>query len=92
MLPDYQAIELRAIWETFEASETPEAIFAKALDRAQPLICNLESGGGSWHDYNVTRDQLQKRVGVKVKRGAPDLWATLAPRIDAWFAANATAV
>lgn len=92
MLPDYQEIELRAIWETFEASETPEAIFAKALDRAQPLICNLESGGGSWHDYNVTRDQLQKRVGVKVKHGAPDLWAALAPRIDAWFAANVTAV
>jgi putative hydrolase of HD superfamily len=88
MLPDVQDAEFRAIWETFEAAATPDAIFAKAVDRAQPLICNLQSGGGSWHDYNVTRTQIDTRVGVKVKRGAPALWAALAPQIDAWFGAN----
>lgn len=91
MLPPVQRDEYRAIWEAFEATKTPDAIFAKSLDRAQPLICNLESGGGSWRDYNVTREQLQSRVGVKVKRGAPALWDALAPRIDAWFAANTVA-
>lgn len=88
LLPDHQAGEFRAIWDSFEAVQTADAIFAKSLDRAQPLICNLQSGGGSWRDYNVTRDQIEARVGVKVKRGAPALWAALAPRIDAWFAAN----
>jgi putative hydrolase of HD superfamily len=88
MLPDFQETEFRAIWETFEAAATPDAIFAKAVDRAQPLICNLQSGGGSWHDYNVTRTQIDTRVGVKVKRGAPALWTALAPQIDAWFGAN----
>jgi putative hydrolase of HD superfamily len=88
MLPDVQDTEFRKIWETFEAAATPDAIFAKAVDRAQPLICNLQSGGGSWHDYNVTRTQIETRVGVKVKRGAPALWAALAPQIDAWFGAN----
>ncbi|MEL6958763.1 MAG: HD domain-containing protein [Pseudomonadota bacterium] len=90
LLPDYDRPALRALWDEFEAAKTPDAIFAKAIDRAQPLICNLKSGGGSWHDYNVTRDQLQKRVGVKVKKGAPDLWAALAPQIDAWFAQHVT--
>ncbi|WP_281981867.1 HD domain-containing protein [Thalassorhabdomicrobium marinisediminis] len=88
MLPAHQRIALRAIWETFEASQTPDAVFAKAVDRAQPLICNLETDGGSWHDYPVRRAQLQTRVGDKVKRGAPALWSALAPRIDAWFAAH----
>jgi putative hydrolase of HD superfamily len=88
MLPDFQETEFRAIWQTFEAAATPDAIFAKAVDRAQPLICNLQSGGGSWHDYKVTRTQIDTRVGVKVKRGAPALWAALAPQIDAWFGAN----
>ena len=88
MLPANQRDELRAIWEEFEAVKTNESIFAKSLDRAQPLICNLESGGGSWRDYDVNRDQLQSRVGDKVARGAPALWAYLAPKIDSWFAEN----
>lgn len=90
ILPPLQRDQFRAIWEEFEASKTDDAIYAKAVDRAQPLICNLESDGGSWRDYNVTRAQIDTRVGVKVKRGAPALWAALAPRIDAWFAANTT--
>jgi len=90
MLPPQQRDQFRAIWEEFEAAKSGDAIYAKAVDRAQPLICNLESGGGSWRDYNVTRAQIDTRVGVKVKRGAPALWAALTPRIDAWFAANTT--
>ena len=90
LLPCFQRDPFRAIWEEFEAAKTPEAVFAKSLDRAQPLICNLESGGGSWRAYAVTRAQLEDRVAAKVKRGAPALWAGLAPRIDAWFNANAT--
>ncbi|AGI71542.1 hypothetical protein OA238_c13880 [Octadecabacter arcticus 238] len=88
MLPDFQETEFRAIWETFEAAATPDANFAKAVVRAQPLICNLQSGGGSWQDYNVTRTQIDTRVGVKAKRGAPAPWTALAPQIDAWFGAN----
>ena len=88
LLPPAQSAPLRAIWDEFEASETPDAVFAKSLDRAQPLVCNLQSGGGSWRDYAVTRDQIETRVGVKVKRGAPALWNALRPDIDTWFTAN----
>ena len=88
MLSNDQEISFRAIWDTFEAAETSGAIFAKAVDRAQPLMCNLQSGGGSWLEYNVTQAQINSRVGVKVKRGAPSLWAALAPQVDAWFSFN----
>lgn len=88
MLPAAQGADLRATWEEFEAATTPEAVFAKSLDRAQPLVCNLESGGGSWADYDVSRDQLQARVGDKVHRGAAAIWEYLAPLIDDWFSAN----
>ncbi|MCF2904102.1 HD domain-containing protein [Octadecabacter sp. CECT 8868] len=88
MLPPTQRDQCRAVWEEFEAANSTDAIFAKSLDRAQPLVCNLESGGGSWRDYNVTREQLETRVAVKVKRGAPAVWDAIAPRIDAWFSAN----
>ncbi|MDG1375673.1 MAG: HD domain-containing protein [Yoonia sp.] len=87
LLPPDQAQDLRALWEEFEAAETDDAIFAKSIDRVQPVISNLEAGGASWIDYNVTREQLETRVASKVKRGAPVIWEALKLRIDAWFEA-----
>lgn len=86
LLPGDQGQELRSLWEEFEAAESPDAVFAKSLDRFQPPNQNLASGGGSWLTYNVTPDQIQAKVGVKVERGAPRLWAWMRPKIDAFFA------
>jgi putative hydrolase of HD superfamily len=88
LLPADQRDAFRAIWEEFEAAETDDAIFAKSIDRVQPVIANLETGGGTWPEYNVTPEQLETRVGVKVKRGAPAIWQALKARIDRWFAEN----
>jgi putative hydrolase of HD superfamily len=88
LLPDDQALEFRALWDEFEAAETDDAIFAKSVDRVQPVIANLETGGGTWPEFNVTHAQLQSRVGQKVERGAKPLWAHLKTRIDHWFATS----
>ena len=86
MLPNDQASEFRALWEEFEAAETPDAVFAKSIDRVQTPIANLANGGGSWRDYNVSFDQLDARVGVPVRRGAPGLWGWLQPKLKTFFA------
>jgi len=86
LLPSSQAIELRALWDEFEEAETDDAVFAKAIDRMQPLISNLESGGRSWVEYGVTVEQIQARVGTKVHKGAPAVWNHLKHRINRWFA------
>ncbi|WP_439142668.1 HD domain-containing protein [Planktotalea sp.] len=86
LLPKDQNTELRTIWEEFEAAQTPDAIFAKSLDRFQPPNQNLMSNGGSWTDYGVSYETIESRVGSKIERGAPTLWAWLAPKIKAWFA------
>lgn len=86
LLPADQAAEFRALWDEFEASETPDAIFAKSLDRVQPVMQNLATDGGTWIDYEVTRAQLETRVGQRIARGAPGIWAYLSPILDRWFA------
>jgi putative hydrolase of HD superfamily len=86
LLPTDQAEDFRALWEEFEAAETPDAIFAKSIDRVQTPVANLANGGGSWRDYNVTLEQLEARVGTPVKRGAPAIWAWLAPKLQDFFA------
>lgn len=85
MLPEGQATEFRALWDEFEADETPDARFAKSLDRYQPPNLNLANGGGSWTDFAVDEAQVRERVGVRITRGAPELWAWLSPRIGAFF-------
>ena len=89
MLPSDQGAKLRMLWEEFEEAETDDAVFAKSIDRVQPVISNLETDGGSWREYKVTSEQLETRVGVKVKRGAPEVWEILKNRITRWFANNA---
>ena len=90
LLPPDQAQSLRALWDEFEDAETPDAVYAKSVDRLTTPIANLENGGGSWNDYNVTLEQLEARVGTPVRRGLPDVWDWLKPRLSAFFAQNRT--
>lgn len=85
LLPADQGQALRALWAEFEAAETPDAVFAKALDRVQPVVQNIESGGTGWVDYGVTLAQIEERVGARVARGAPRLWARLHERVRDFF-------
>ncbi|TAG17744.1 MAG: HD domain-containing protein [Rhodobacterales bacterium] len=85
LLPPDLSTSLRALWEEFEAAETPDARFAKSLDRVQPVMANLMSGGGTWATYNVTYDQLEARVGSKIAKGAPALWDWVKAKARPWF-------
>lgn len=86
LLPPDLGAGFRALWEEFEAAETPDAVFAKSLDRVQPVMQNLASGGGTWVEYKVTAEQLESRVGAKVARGAPKLWEWVRARTRGYFA------
>lgn len=88
LLPHKEGTELTALWQEFEAAESPNAIFAKSIDRAQPVLANLAQHGGTWPTYHVTREQLEARVAAKIKRGFPALWNAIKPEIDLWFANN----
>ena len=86
LLPADLRDDLRAVWEEFEAAQTPSAQFAKSLDRFQPPMQNLASGGGSWTTYNVSEAQVAQKVGAKIAIGAPGLWSFARIRIARWFA------
>ncbi|OUD10922.1 phosphohydrolase [Marivivens niveibacter] len=90
LLPRDQGAELRDLWTEFEDAKTTDAIYAKSVDRVQPLISNLVGDGGSWREYNVSYYQLVSRVGAKIQRGAPELWTEMDKRIRShpWFVAE----
>lgn len=75
LLPDEQGKELLALWQEFERADTEDAKFAKALDRFQPLLINIFTGGGTWTENSVSLEQVLSRYGPVIKKGAPQLWA-----------------
>lgn len=85
MLPEDQGAALRALWDEFEDGESPDARFARALDRCQPPLLNMASGGGSWIEHGVTLENIDTRVGVPAQRGAPALWERIRARILPFF-------
>ena len=73
MLPEDQAAQFRALWEEFEARETPEAKFARTLDNVQPTMLNDASGGTSWKEHNIALSQVLTR-NAHTGEGAQALW------------------
>jgi putative hydrolase of HD superfamily len=73
LLPDDQAGVLRAAWDEFEERETPEARFAYAIDRLQPLLHNHRTGGAAWRRHGITADQVYDK-NHPIGDGAPRLW------------------
>ena len=61
LLPEDQGKELRALFDEFEACETPEAQFAKTMDNFQPLLLNHQNGGSDWLEHGVKRSQIEER-------------------------------
>jgi len=81
LLPDDQGRELRALWDEFEEAATPEARFANALDRLQPLLLNYHTNGQSWQKHGVTSDRVVKRARP-VADAIPGVWDYAARLIE----------
>jgi putative hydrolase of HD superfamily len=64
LLPAEQGAALRALWDEFELRVTPEARFARALDRLQPILANYHAGGKTWQANGITADQVLARVAL----------------------------
>lgn len=73
LLPDDQAKKLRALWDEFEANETPEANFAHAMDCLQPTMLNNATGGVMWKKNSIKLSQVLKR-NEYTEKGSKELW------------------
>ncbi len=73
ILPAGQAQEIRALWDEFEARQTPEAKFAAAVDRLQPIMHNFATAGRAWREHGITADQVISR-NKHIADGSPALW------------------
>jgi putative hydrolase of HD superfamily len=66
--------EFLNLWIEFEGGESPEARYAKALDRLEPLLQNYFNRGSSWVEHGITYPMVLK-MNEHTAKGSPDLWA-----------------
>ncbi len=74
LLPLDQAREIRSLWEEFEARNTPEARFAAAIDRLEPMLQNALTAGHAWKEHNVRKSQILGKNRPIVEAGSRELW------------------
>ena len=73
--------ELRALWEEFDAMETPDALYAISLDRLEPFLANCLNKGDTWFAGGVGKEAILKRM-APIEKGIPALWETVLRLID----------
>lgn len=73
ILPEDQQQAYQQLWEEFEAIESPEARFAKAIDRLMPILNNYYSNGRSWKENGISREQVIRKC-QGINDGSEALW------------------
>jgi len=81
LLAESQTNELISIWEEFEAGETAEAKFARAMDRLEPLLQNVSNGGGTWKEFGIKHGQVIQKKSI-IANGSTTLWDLAKSLID----------
>lgn len=76
LVPGALGEEFLALWEEYEASESPESKYAQVIDRVMPMILNLHNGGQSWVDNGIAYEQVLGRAAL-AKEMLPELWTAL---------------
>jgi len=74
--------EYMALWYEFELGETPDASYAKAIDRVPPLLHNLHGDGHSWKDNHVPKEKVLS-LNSRIAKGSEALWANLEEKLQA---------
>ena len=81
VLPDDQAASFGQAWREFEEGESPEARFARALDRLMPLLHNLNTAGRTWKENGIRKHQVLE-VNAHMEKGSTRLWEYVRKKIE----------
>jgi putative hydrolase of HD superfamily len=81
LLPAHLADRLSGLWQEFEAAVTPEARYARAIDRLQPVLVHWAGDGQAWASRKITVAQEQ-HITDMIASFQPELTAIAGALID----------
>lgn len=81
MLPSELGNELKSLWEEFEAHQTADAQFSRAMDRLSPLLNSFHTKGVRWDKFDVNADKVRHRHKA-ISDGANELGVLASSIVD----------
>ena len=82
ILPEGQREEYLTLWHECEAGETPEAKYAKAIDRIPPLLHNINDNGHSWKKNNITKEKVFALNSADISQGSEKIWSVVKEKLE----------
>ena len=85
ILPTEKADEFLELWNEFENGDTPEAHYARSIDRVMPMLQNLYNNKQSWTENGVTKEQILRKTAPIVAGGSEVIWESIAEKVNKAF-------
>ena len=85
ILPPEKANEFLELWNEFENGDTPEARYARSIDRVMPMLQNLYNNKQSWVENGVTKEQILSKTSPIVAGGSAIVWQSIAEKVSKAF-------
>lgn len=82
LLPDGRGDKYIDLWKEFENGKTPDAAYAKAIDRVPPLLHNLHGDGHSWKKHKVPKEKVFELNERHIANGSTELWETMKQKLE----------
>lgn len=83
-LSEEQAAEYLSLWQEFEAGESVDSKYARAIDRVPPLLHNLHGDLHSWREHKIKKEQVLQ-LNSRIAHGSEALWSILKERLEMAF-------
>lgn len=82
LLPDNKGDDYFKLWREFKDGQTPEAAYAKAIDRIPPLLHNLNGDGHSWKKHKVPKEKVFELNERHIANGSTEIWKTIEQKLE----------
>ena len=84
LLPSETANQFWELWDEYENGDSPEAKYARAIDRVMPMLQNIYNNRQSWDENEITKEQILSKTSY-ISEGSEEIWERIAEKVNLAF-------
>lgn len=84
LLPSETANEFWELWNEYENGDSPEAKYARAIDRVMPMLQNIYNNRQSWDENGISKEQILSKTSY-ISEGSKEIWERIAEKVNQAF-------
>ncbi len=79
--PGNPITDLSALWEEQETGKSKESKLLKVIDRLLPFLHNIASGGRTWREHGIHKDQVLE-MHKFIEQENPEIYSWFLSKLD----------